>query len=136
MGVRFLRPVYAKVADLPENLQSLPDAELRIRAASDIVAWLIRNARYDTDQEGYPSDTGLLQLLVEATVTQVIFADDKYGGAETPGDGAPAQLGSLKFDSDTSGRNPNYGTGIRQNMSPATWYMLRNAGLIHGRVNE
>lgn len=135
MSVRFLRPMYAKVDDLPENLQHLDDAEARVRAASDIVGWLISNAQYDVDQDGYPTDPALLELLVEATVTQVMFADDKYGGADTDGDGAPAQLGSLKFDADSSGRNPNYGTGIRQNMSPATWYMLRNAGLIHGRVN-
>lgn len=135
MSVRYLRPVYAKAADLPETIRDLPDAEQRIRAASDIVAWLISNARYDTDDHGQPTDKGLQELLKEATVTQVVFADDKYGGADTPGDGAPAQLGSLKFDSDTSGRNPNYGTGIRQNMSPATWYMLRVAGLIHGRVD-
>lgn len=134
MSARYLRPVYADKSNLPENLQSLPDADARIQAASDIVAWLIKGARYNTDDDGHPTDENLRTLLKEATVTQAVFADDKYGGADTPGDGAPAQLGSLKFDSDTSGRNPNYGTGIRQNMSPAAWYMLRNAGLIHGQV--
>lgn len=131
----YVRITYATPTDLPESLQDLDDVALRIQAASDIVAWLISNARYEVGEDGYPSDPDLLELLTEATVAQVVFADDKYGGVDVAEDQAPSQLGSLKFDANSaSGRNPNYGTGVRQNVAPTVWYMLRNAGLIHGVI--
>lgn len=132
----YARIIYATPEDLPKNLQHLDDVQQRVQAASDLVAWLIGNARYDTGDDGYPSDPDLLALLVEATVTQVVFNDNQYGGADGPGAQAPASIGTLKFgaENDSSGRNPNYGTRVHQHVSPATWYMLRNAGLIHGVI--
>lgn len=132
----FTRLQYATAEDLPQDLATLPDIDQRIQAASDIVGWLTSNARYRVDETGYPEDKDLLALFKEATITQVTFADDKYGGVDFDDESAPSQLGSLKFSGEgsTSGRNPNYGTGIRQNVSPAVWYMLRNAGLIRGDV--
>lgn len=132
----YRRMTYAKPDDLPTDLQKLEDVDRRIAAASDIVSWLTRGAVYPVNEDGYPSDLGLLQLFTDATVQQVIFADDKYGGVDVEEDSAPAQLGSLRFGKDegSSGRNPNWGTGIRQNVSPAVWYMLFNAGLIKGIV--
>jgi hypothetical protein len=134
----FHRVTYAKVEDLPKALQSLEDAEQRIRAASDIVTWLIRNARYEVDDDGKPTDEDLLALLKEATVTQAVFADDKYGGEDTTDDDiVPVALGALRVETpDTSGRNPNWGTRVWQNISSATWYMLRNAGLVRGHVRS
>src|SRR5690625_4678520 len=133
------RATYAEVSDLPEALQGLEDAEQRVEAASDVVTWLIRNARYEVNEEGKPTDTDLLALLKDATVTQAVFADDKYGGQNNPEDQdvVPVALGSLRVESpDTSSRNPNWGTRIWQNISPATWYMLRNAGLIRGHIRS
>jgi hypothetical protein len=134
----FHRVTYAEVSDLPEALQSLEDAQQRIAAASDIVTWLIRNARYEVDDKGKPTDTALLALLKEATVTQAVFADDKYtGGDTTDEDVVPVALGALRVQApDTSGRNPNWGTRVWQSISPATWYMLRNAGLVRGHVRS
>ena len=127
------RMIYAEPDDLPADLQELDDVDRRIAAASDIVSWLTRGAVYPVNEEGYPSDLNLHQLFTEATVQQVIFADDKYGGVDVDEENAPAQLGSLRFYKDEgSSRNPNWGTGIRQNVSPAVWYMLFNAGLIRG----
>lgn len=133
----FHRPQFAKVTDLPKTLQGLDDAEQRVQAASDLVAWLIRNAVYEVDDEGQPTDPDLLELLKDATVTQTIFADDKYGGQDdgSDDDAVPVALGSLRVkEPDTSSRNPNWGTRIWQNISPASWYMLHNAGLIRGHV--
>jgi hypothetical protein len=133
------RVTHAQVSDLPEALQDLDDAEQRVQAASDLVSWLIRNARYEVDDEGQPTDTDLIALLKDATVTQAVFADDKYGGQDdtTDEDVVPVALGALRVEApDTSNRNPNWGTRVWQNISPATWYMLRNAGLIRGHVRS
>lgn len=132
----YTRLVYATVADLPENLQGLPDAQQRIEAASDIITWLLSNSYYAVDDVGYPANPSLVEVFKEATIQQTIFADDKYGGVELDDLHAPSQLGSLKFSGATedSGRNPNYGTGIRQNVSPSAWYLLKNIGLIKGWV--
>jgi len=133
------RVTHAAVSDLPEALQGLEDAEQRVEAASDVVTWLIRNARYEVDDDGKPTDEDLLALLKDATVTQAIFADDKYGGQDDTSDEdvVPVALGALRVESpDTSGRNPNWGTRVWQNISPATWYMLRNAGLIRGHIRS
>lgn len=128
--------IYASAQDLPEDLQDLEDLDRRLSAASNIVTWLVGNDYYPTDEDGMPTGH-LREVFKEATVTQLIFTDQKYGGVDVSEEDAPAQLGSLKFGSNSnSGRNENYGTSIRQNVSPTVWYLLRNNGLIQGRVRS
>ncbi|WP_291280014.1 hypothetical protein [Galactobacter sp.] len=118
---------YAEPSDLPEGLQTVNGVDALLGAASLIVDMLVRGAVYDTDDDGRPTDTHLVQVFRDATVMQVVWADETGGGASGA---APSQLGSLKFDATTDADGESVPPGV----APDAYRLLRVEGLIHSRV--
>jgi hypothetical protein len=119
---------YAEPSDLPEDLQTVSGVDALLASASLIVDMLVRGARYDTDADGRPTDEHLAQVFRDATVAQVVWADETGGGATSA---APSSLGSLHFDATVSAD----GDPVPPGVGPDAYRLLRIEGLVTSRVS-
>jgi hypothetical protein len=118
---------YAEPSDLPEDLQQVSGVGALVASASLIVDMLVRGARYDTDEDGRPTDDHLVDVFRDATIAQVVWADETGGGAYGA---APSQLGSLRFDATERVEGDPVPSGV----APDAYRLLRVEGLVTSRV--
>lgn len=119
---------YAEPSDLPADLQDMSGVGALVASASLIVDMLARGAVYDTDEDGRPTDVHLAEVFRDATIMQVVWADETTGGAAGA---APSQLGSLKFDATVKEEGDQVPPGV----APDAFRLLRVEGIIHSRVS-
>lgn len=129
--------VYATLADLagskPEDVTlSSSDTELtrQLAAASRVIGRATKTAIYDTDTDGYPTDTEVREAFRQATCAQV------YWWAETGDEqGIQAQynsvsIGSVSISRGSSGGAPPSG----QQLAPAAHTALLDGRVLVGSV--
>jgi len=115
---------YATPDDLPDELKALPNVDALLAGASLVVDMLVRGTIYDTDDEGRPTDAHLAEVFRDATVAQVVWADETGGGSST----APSSLGSLRFDATSTD------DGTPPGAAPTAYRLLTVEGLTRSRV--
>jgi hypothetical protein len=134
-------PVYAKVSDLKKFLgveeldASDTEAKAGLRRASNEVRGLTRTTVYETDDDGLPTDTAVLEAFKDATCAFVAYWDET--GDITGGN---AIAGPVKILSVTLGGTATGGASSRSaadaRRADEAVTILRNAGLIGSAVSH
>lgn len=99
----------------------------RLRAASIEVEKLVRFARYDTDDDGYPTDDATSEAFTEATCAIV----EHWGITDDP-TGAEATLGAIKIGSvslGTTSSRESSGDSTESRIGSKAMTILSNARL-------
>lgn len=110
--------------DAPSNASSL------LRRASLAIDGLVLTARYDTDDEGYPTDLDVTDALRDATCAQASWFDETGDTS-----GAAARFNSLSLGS-FSGSGGGTGSGANttaaeSRIAPEALQILATAGLLN-----
>lgn len=107
--------------DEQEAKQYLRTASLQVEHATD-------NSPYDVDEDGYPTDSRVRDVLKLATCLQAKSLDENQGSFSLGSQG-PSQLGSLRFDGGSSGSGDSVST-----VDPEVGLLLANEGLLSTSV--
>lgn len=116
-----------------------PTLDKRLRAASIEVEKLTRRAVYDTDEDGYPTDSAVTDAFTEATCAIVEYwspegTDDPMGVAEYEG---AVKIGSVSLG--TTSSSPEALTPLEKlarRIGSRAIDILTNAGLIGSAVSH
>ena len=122
---------YANFAEEPSELEAAVLTK-RLRSASSEVDGLTRMARYDVDDDGFPSNGDISDAFMEATCAIVEYQEvgnDPTGGESNQG---AISIGSVTLGT-TSSREAS-GDKTEQRIGPKAALILRNAGLISSAV--
>ncbi|UAJ80155.1 hypothetical protein IT072_03660 [Leifsonia sp. ZF2019] len=128
--------VYATAADYTAYAEEPfdgDDAKLvkRLRRASGVIDGLTRFARYDLDEDGFPTDPDVSKAFTEATCAQVEYwetTDDPTGAESTMG---PVRIGSVSLGgSGVGGSAQNHNSASDSRVSPEAYEILANEGLV------
>lgn len=116
----------------PENPQPVVEKDLnaRLRRASSVIDGLTRHARYDVDEDGYPTDEDVSDAFKNATCAQAAWWDETDDVT-----GAGSQDGTVSIGSVSIGaRGRSTGNGApdaaESRIAPEAIQILRDAGLI------
>lgn len=117
--------------DNPGQTRPLTEKDLnaRLRRASAQVESYIRTSRYQTDDDGYPTDATVADALRDATCAQANFwseTDDITGGGAIAG---PVKIGSVSLGGTAVG-GASSRTVADTRRSDEAITILRTAGLI------
>lgn len=133
------RPVYAVESDWEDSdfTDGEPPASLKklIGRASLHIDSLIRNAVYETDEDGGPVDLDIIETLRDATLAQVAYWEETgdvsgaMAGAQSMGIGS-VSIGGIK----TAGDNAHAKNESRH--APEAVNLLRQAGLLTAIVGR
>lgn len=117
--------VYATRDDLVAYAGTAPAESDRLLArASELVDFLLITARYDTDDEGYPTCPVIRDALRRATCAQVQYWDTTGDETGAAGQYTSTQIGSLVLERDA---DPPGGPSP---VAPAAGRVLATAGLL------
>lgn len=128
--------VYADVADYTDYAEEPfdgDDAKLlkRLRRASGVIDGLTRLARFDIDEDGFPTDPDVSKAFTEATCAQVEYwetTDDPTGAESTMG---PVRIGSVSLGgTGVGGGAQNTRSANDSRVSPEAVEILANEGII------
>lgn len=125
--------IYATAEQLAEYVSDLGAAEAKdlLRQSSLIVDDLLSNSRYSVDEDDMPTEDGVKETLQEAVCLQARFLHEAGGfEAFTSAGQGPSQLGSLRFD----GNSSTDGGSAASAASPEVVLRLKVEGLLSSRV--
>lgn len=123
--------------DNPGEMIPLTEKDLnaKLRRASGQVESYVRTARYQTDEDGYPTDAAVSEALRDATCAQADYwtaTDDVTGGDAIAG---PVKIGSVQLGGTATGGASSRSAADTRRSDEAI-QILRNAGLILSAVNH
>lgn len=130
--------VASDYTDLAEEPFDGDDTKLnkRLRSASIEVEGLTKLAKFDADEDGYPTDASIADAFKEATCAFVEYweeTDDPTGAQSQAG---PTKIGSVSFGgSGASGGAANTKTAASSRIAPKAVRILSNAGLLSANVD-
>jgi hypothetical protein len=128
--------VYATRTDLTgyvpagTTVPAEPEATRLLTSASKQILQATMTAFYDTDTDGYPTDTAVRQAFRDATCAQALWWLINPG-LET---GTAAQYKSVSIGSVSLTRDTGASAGPLPRMAPQADMELRNAGVLPGSV--
>lgn len=106
-----------------------PDATVTAKltmASEDLDGQALVGAVYPTDPQGYPTDAGLLDVLMKATCRQVQFMLDMDDDTGVKQRLDSVRVGSLSF---TRGKNVSVGSGMYP-IGPRVLALLHGSGVL------
>lgn len=124
---------YATVDDVKNETGLVLDPEdgkTLLRRASLLVENAASNSSYEVDEDGYPSEARVRELFMVATCLQVKALDDS-GGTFSMSTEGPAQLGSLKFGSESGSSG---GSDSSSGLDPEVGLLMASEGLLSSSV--
>lgn len=128
--------IYASPSDITEDwLPAVPaNAAALIRSASEMVTEATTLARYDTDEDGLPTDPRIAKAFRRATLRQVVM----WAKARIDPEAGTVGQEKIVSSQSASGGSVSYLTGMTEQevkiaveqLSTAARRVLKNAGLI------
>lgn len=106
-----------------------PEATRLLTRATELVDIALKTAIYDTDTNGYPTDTTLLGALRDATCAQALWW--LQTGDET---GVGAQWSSMSIGSLSLSRGSRDTGGVGPQLCPQAAVILQRSGELPGQV--
>lgn len=124
--------VYATPADLADftGEDAPSNASALLRRASLLVDGLTVTARYDTDEDGYPTDLDTLEAFRDATCAQGAWFDETGDTSGAAGRANSLSLGSFSMSGGGTGSGSNT-TAAESRVSPEAVQILATAGLLN-----
>ncbi|MDN4598458.1 hypothetical protein [Leifsonia virtsii] len=128
--------VYATAADYDSYAEEPFDGDeaklaKRLRRASGVIDGLTRLARFEMDDDGFPTDPDVSRAFTEATCAQVEYwetTDDPTGAESTMG---PVRIGSVSLGgSGVGGGAQNTRSASDSRISPEAVEILANEGIV------
>ena len=122
--------VYATPSDLADftGEEAPANASALLRRASLLIDGLIVTARYDTDDDGYPTDLDITEALRDATCAQASWFDETGDVSGAAGRFNSLSLGSFSASGGGTGSGSNT-SAAESRLSPEAVQILQNAGL-------
>lgn len=134
---RFIHGDTATAAQAPDG------AEMLLRHASMTIRRATRNALYDIDADGYPTDSEVSAAFRDATCAQAWAASELKVNPATGSAGVTAEvttksLGSASVSYSVNNMAAAYRDGVANGryLSPMAYGILSDAGLIEANVSE
>lgn len=128
---------YDEVAEDPWPADDAATLEKRLRKASIEVEKLTRRARYDTDEDGFPTDPTISDAFTEATCAIAEYwtiTDDPTGAEANAG---AVKIGSVSLGT-TSSNNDNLTERqkLERRIGTTAIDILTNVGLVQAAVTH
>lgn len=105
-----------------------------LRRASQQVDSHLRTARYDIDEDGYPTDPDVADALRDATCAYAAYWDETGDVTGADAIAGPVQILSVRLGTDRSSASSRNPADTRR--SDEAVVILRNAGLIGSAVSH
>ncbi len=128
--------VYATVADYEDftdgdhEEESVDVVNAKLRRASTMIDGLTRYARYDVDEDGYPTDADVADAFKRATCAQMAWWDDTDDITGAGSQDGTVSIGSVSIGA--RGRSSGNGapSAAESRIAPEAVAILATAGLI------
>lgn len=115
------------------------DAASLLRSASGLIRSETKTARYVTDVDGYPTDTGIRKAFRDAACAQAKFWADhninpSLGAAGVAPLAASKSIGGASIQYSTYVSTAEARANAAGTLGPDAWYILADAELLGGHV--
>lgn len=128
--------VFAEPSDLTGSPWHLalaePPARSLLRRASIVIEGLTVAARYDVDEDGYPTDLDVTEALREATCAQAVWFDETGDPSGAEGRWQSLSLGTAALTKTGAGTSAGAVSVAETRISPEATTILATAGLFAG----
>lgn len=132
--------IFAQPSDLADepwkvDLEEAPARSL-LRRASIVVEGLTVTARYDVDEDGYPTDVDVSDAMRDATCAQAVWFDETGDTSGAEGRWQSMSLGSASLTKTGAGTSAGAQSTADSRISPEALTILGTAGLLTGAARS
>jgi hypothetical protein len=116
----------------PQEPQSITEKDLnaRLRRASSVIDSHTRHARYEVDDDGYPTDEGIADAFKEATCAQAQWFDESDDITGSLSQDGTISIGSVSIGARGRSTGGASAEARESRIAPEAVQILENAGLI------